>query len=60
MEAELEVFELKGLMELPGFPGLGLHHQVLFDDGLNLLFGRYLGNIVPDVNQRSIEFEFVI
>jgi hypothetical protein len=60
METKLKIFKLKTFMKLPGLPRLGLHDQVLLDDGLDLFFRSDFGDIFPDINERSIEFEFVI
>jgi hypothetical protein len=60
METEFEVFVLKALMKLPGFSRFGLKYQVFFHKSLDLFFCRNFGDILSDINQRPVEFEFVI
>lgn len=60
METELEVFALETFVELPCLPGLRLQDKIFFDEGFDLFFGGYFGDVLSDVYERSIELEFVI
>lgn len=60
MKAQFEVFALETLMELPRLSRLGLQYKILLYKRLNLFFGGDFGDIIPDVDERSIELEFVI
>ena len=60
MKVKLKPFILKALMKLPSFPGFGLKHKIFFDECFNLLLGGYLGDILPDIDQRAVAFQLIL
>lgn len=47
-------------MELASLSGFRLKDQILLDQGLNLLLGGYPGDVLSDIDERTVEFELVI
>ena len=60
METQFEVLALKVLVELPCLSWFRLQHKIFLDQSLNLPLSGNFRDVLSDINQGSIEFEFVI
>ena len=60
MKTKLKNLILKIFMKFPSFSRFRLKNQIFLNQSLNLFSRRYFSNILSNIDQRSIQFEFVI
>ena len=60
MKTKLKNLILKTLMEFSRLSRFRLKNQIFLNQSLNLLPRRYFSNILSNIDQRPIQFEFVV